>query len=113
MEATVVHIQLTTISAPMPPLPPTGTPFRRSGAVGDFWNTLAALDLALAEDYIIEANNRQKDTAVIEALNVGDLADGFFAPLSKEAVVTLAGLSQLYTGRLCLVAFLISYLQVW
>lgn len=47
-------------------------------------------------DYVIESNNRQKDTAVIEAFNVGDMEDGLFAPLSKEAVTTLAGLSQLY-----------------
>eukprot|EP00434_Breviolum_minutum_P027511 symbB.v1.2.024326.t1/scaffold2287.1/size83372/4 len=50
----------------------------------------------LNEDFVIESQNRQQDTAVIEAFNVGDMDDGMFAPLSKEAVGTLASLSQLY-----------------
>ena len=49
-------------------------------------------------DYVIESNGRQKDTAVIEAFNVGDMDDGLFAPLSKEVVTTLTQLSQLYCG---------------
>jgi hypothetical protein len=29
------------------------------------------------KDYVIESNNRQKDTAVIEAFNVGDMEDAW------------------------------------
>jgi glucoamylase len=40
-----------------------------------------------------DMQDRCTDTAVIEAFNVGDMDDGVFAPLSKEVVATLAGLS--------------------
>ncbi|CAE7705468.1 unnamed protein product [Symbiodinium microadriaticum] len=46
--------------------------------------------------YVFESSNRRKDTAVIEAFNVGDMDDGVFAPLSKEVVSTLSELSQLF-----------------
>jgi len=42
-----------------------------------------------SDGYVIESANRNMDTAVIEAFNVGDMADGVFAPLSKEVVQTL------------------------
>lgn len=45
--------------------------------------------------YVCEATNRCRDTAVIEAFNVGDMGD-MFNPLSKEVVATLAGLSQTF-----------------
>lgn len=64
------------------------------------------------EDFVIESQNRQQDTAVIEAFNVGDMDDGMFAPLSKEAVGTLASLSQLYTA-FCLAHHLLLWVDVW
>jgi glucoamylase len=48
------------------------------------------------DGYVCESTNRCKDTAVIEAFNVGYMDDGVFAPLSKEVVATLAGLSKLF-----------------
>jgi len=46
--------------------------------------------------FVFESTNRRKDTAVLEAFNVGDMDDGVFAPLSKEVTATLSGLSQLF-----------------
>ncbi|CAE7206547.1 GAA [Symbiodinium natans] len=46
--------------------------------------------------YVFESSNRRKDTAVIEAFNVGDMDDGVFAPLSKEVAATLSELSSLF-----------------
>eukprot|EP00929_Paragymnodinium_shiwhaense_P040513 TRINITY_DN2114_c0_g1_i2.p1 TRINITY_DN2114_c0_g1~~TRINITY_DN2114_c0_g1_i2.p1 ORF type:complete len:319 (+),score=91.45 TRINITY_DN2114_c0_g1_i2:1-957(+) len=46
--------------------------------------------------YVFESENRKQDTAVIEAFNVGDMADGMFAPLSKEVVSTMVGLTELF-----------------
>ncbi|CAJ1422462.1 unnamed protein product [Effrenium voratum] len=40
--------------------------------------------------------NRQKDTAVIEAFNVGDMGDGYCGSLTKPVIVTLSGLSDLF-----------------
>eukprot|EP00928_Gymnodinium_smaydae_P018804 TRINITY_DN1716_c0_g3_i1.p1 TRINITY_DN1716_c0_g3~~TRINITY_DN1716_c0_g3_i1.p1 ORF type:complete len:551 (-),score=106.00 TRINITY_DN1716_c0_g3_i1:396-2048(-) len=48
------------------------------------------------DGFVIEEVNRQKDTAVIEAFNVGDLNDGVFAPLSREVISTLIGLSRTF-----------------
>ena len=45
---------------------------------------------------VIESQNRQLDTAVLEAFNVGDLNDGTFAPLSIEVVMTLKTLTRLF-----------------
>jgi len=47
-----------------------------------------------SDGFVFESTNREVDTAVIEAFNVGDMADGIFAPLSKEVISTLVGLSQ-------------------
>merc|ERR1712232_1390772 len=49
-----------------------------------------------SDGYVCESENRCKDTAVIEAFNVGYMDDGIFAPLSKEVVTTLSGLSALF-----------------
>ena len=45
---------------------------------------------------MIESENRQLDTAVLEAFNVGDLNDGIFSPLSIEVVMTLKVLTRLF-----------------
>ena len=49
-----------------------------------------------ANGYVFESTDRRKDTAVIEAFNVGDLEDGLFGPLSTPVVRTLATLSDLF-----------------
>lgn len=49
-----------------------------------------------ADGFVFEATNRRKDSAVIEAFNVGDLGDGLFKPLSREVVTTLIGLSHTF-----------------
>jgi len=46
--------------------------------------------------FVFEAVNRKVDTAVLEAFNVGDMDDGTFAPLSREAVVTLSRLAHYF-----------------
>jgi glucoamylase len=46
--------------------------------------------------FVFESTNRRTDTAVIEAFNVGDMDDGTFAPLSKEVITTLVGLSHYF-----------------
>lgn len=46
--------------------------------------------------FVFESENRKKDAAVIEAFNVGDLADGVFAPLSKEVLGTVITLNDLF-----------------
>merc|ERR1712196_204739 len=61
----------------------------------------AVIEKALAEHvgsdgFVCESTNRCKDTAVIEAFNVGYMNDGVFAPLSKEVIATLAGLSRTF-----------------
>eukprot|EP00933_Yihiella_yeosuensis_P079787 TRINITY_DN93209_c0_g1_i1.p1 TRINITY_DN93209_c0_g1~~TRINITY_DN93209_c0_g1_i1.p1 ORF type:complete len:546 (-),score=136.64 TRINITY_DN93209_c0_g1_i1:234-1871(-) len=48
------------------------------------------------DGFVFESTNRVRDSAVIEAFNVGDMEDGLFAPLSKEVVATIAGLSQTF-----------------
>eukprot|EP00811_Abedinium_folium_P036470 NODE_9176_length_1442_cov_3.087452.p1 GENE.NODE_9176_length_1442_cov_3.087452~~NODE_9176_length_1442_cov_3.087452.p1 ORF type:complete len:449 (+),score=123.97 NODE_9176_length_1442_cov_3.087452:187-1347(+) len=48
--------------------------------------------------FVFEATNREKDTAVIEAFNVGDFGDDQFQPLSREVVATLVGLSKTFCG---------------
>jgi len=49
-----------------------------------------------SDGFVCEETNRCKDTASIEAFNVGYMDDGVFAPLSKEVVATLSGLSKLF-----------------
>jgi len=49
-----------------------------------------------SDNYVFESENRKIDTAVIEAFNVGDMADGVFAPLSKEVATTLNRLSHVF-----------------
>jgi len=46
--------------------------------------------------YVYESRNRLKDSAVIEAFNVGYLDDGLFAPLSKEVLGTVIVLNDLF-----------------
>jgi glucoamylase len=58
--------------------------------------TQALSDHVQSDGYVCESTNRCKDTAVIEAFNVGDMGDGVFAPLSKEVVATLNGLSKTF-----------------
>jgi len=58
--------------------------------------TKALSDHADSSGFVCESTNRCKDTAVIEAFNVGYMDDGIFAPLNKEVVATLAGLSQTF-----------------
>jgi glucoamylase len=48
------------------------------------------------EGFVCEATNRCKDTAVVEAFNVGYMNDGVFAPLNKEVIATLSGLGKLF-----------------
>jgi len=48
------------------------------------------------DGFVFEAQNRKKDSAVIEAFNVGDLGDGIFAPLSKEVIGTVITLNELF-----------------
>jgi glucoamylase len=56
----------------------------------------ALADHVQSDGFVCEANNRCKDTAVIEAFNVGYMGDGVFAPLNKEVIATLLGLSQTF-----------------
>jgi len=49
-----------------------------------------------SDGWVMESDGRQKDVAVIEAFNVGDLGDGMFAPLSKEVAATLSVLSHYF-----------------
>jgi len=49
-----------------------------------------------SDGFVCEETSRCKDTASIEAFNVGYMDDGVFAPLGKEAVATLSGLSKLF-----------------
>jgi len=49
-----------------------------------------------SDGYVCESSSRCKDTAAIEAFNVGYMDDGLFGPLSKEVVTTLSGLSALF-----------------
>jgi len=58
--------------------------------------TKALSDHVGSDGYVCESTGRCKDTAVIEAFNVGYMNDGVFAPLSKEVVATLAGLSSTF-----------------
>lgn len=58
--------------------------------------TEALSDHVDADGYVFESTNRRKDTAVLEAFNVGDMGDGKFDPLSREVVATLVGLSQTF-----------------
>jgi len=51
-----------------------------------------------SDGFVCESTGRCKDTAVIEAFNVGYMDDGLFAPLQKEVVATLAGLSSTFCG---------------
>jgi len=46
--------------------------------------------------YVFETDDRRKDAAVIEAFNVGDLHDEFFAPLSEEVLGTVITLNELF-----------------
>jgi len=55
--------------------------------------TEALMDHVEDTGFVFEAVNRKVDTAVLEAFNVGDMDDGTFAPLSREAVVTLSRLA--------------------
>jgi glucoamylase len=55
--------------------------------------TQALSDHVQHDGFVCESTNRCADTAVIEAFNVGDMGDNVFAPLSKEVVATLTGLS--------------------
>jgi glucoamylase len=50
----------------------------------------------ITEGFVCEATNRCKDTAVVEAFNVGYMNDGVFAPLNKEVIATLSGLGKLF-----------------
>jgi len=47
-----------------------------------------------SDGFVFESENRKIDTATIEAFNVGDMDDGMFAPLSKEVVATMVGLTK-------------------
>merc|ERR1712048_445665 len=49
-----------------------------------------------SDGFVFEAENRQLDTAVIEAFNVGNMNDGMFAPLSREVVMTLSAQSHYF-----------------
>jgi len=49
-----------------------------------------------SDGFVCESANRCKDTAVIEAFNVGYMDDDVFGPLSKEVVATLSGLSKTF-----------------
>mmetsp|Transcript_81034 Transcript_81034/g.204010 ORF Transcript_81034/g.204010 Transcript_81034/m.204010 type:complete len:546 (+) Transcript_81034:69-1706(+) len=46
--------------------------------------------------FVYESTGRRKDSAVIEAFNVGDLGDGMFAPLSKQVLGTVIALNELF-----------------
>jgi len=46
--------------------------------------------------FVFEAQNRKKDSAVIEAFNVGDLNDGLFPVLGKEVLGTVITLNELF-----------------
>jgi len=48
------------------------------------------------DGFVSEAENRRVDSAIIEAFNVGDMNDGVFAPLSREAAQTLKTLSHYF-----------------
>ena len=56
----------------------------------------AALAGHVADGWVFESSNRKLDTAVVEAFNVGDMADGVFAPLSKEVVATVKQLTDTF-----------------
>lgn len=45
------------------------------------------------DGYVFESTNRRMDTAVIEAFNVAYMNDEVFAPLSREVVQTMRGLT--------------------
>eukprot|EP00929_Paragymnodinium_shiwhaense_P093598 TRINITY_DN537_c0_g3_i1.p1 TRINITY_DN537_c0_g3~~TRINITY_DN537_c0_g3_i1.p1 ORF type:complete len:1180 (-),score=363.91 TRINITY_DN537_c0_g3_i1:308-3847(-) len=49
-----------------------------------------------SDGYVSESDNRKADAAVLEAFNLGDMADGLFAPLSKEVVSTFVSLTELF-----------------
>jgi glucoamylase len=49
-----------------------------------------------SDGFVCESTNRCKDTAVIEAFNVGYMDDGVFGPLNKEVAATLSGLAGLF-----------------
>merc|ERR1719277_2705864 len=49
-----------------------------------------------SDGFVCEASNRCQDSAVIEAFNVGYNDDGVFAPLQKEVVATLSGLTKVF-----------------
>jgi len=66
-----------------------------------YTKTAKTIESALKEHvessgYVFESTNRKVDTAVIEAFNVADMNDGVFAPLSKEVVQTLHGLTHYF-----------------
>ncbi|CAE7724809.1 GAA [Symbiodinium pilosum] len=46
--------------------------------------------------FVFESQNRKKDSAVIEAFNVGDLNDGMFNVLGKEVLGTVITLNDLF-----------------
>lgn len=48
------------------------------------------------DGFVFEAENRQLDTAVVEAFNVGDMSDGIFAPLDRAVIMTLNVLSHYF-----------------
>lgn len=52
-----------------------------------------------SDGFVIESQNRKRDTATIEAFNVGDLDDGKFAPLSREVILTLTGLADSFCNE--------------
>lgn len=52
-----------------------------------------------SDGFVIESQNRQRDTATIEAFNVGDMDDGKFGPLSREAIATLTGLADSFCNE--------------
>lgn len=70
----------------------------RASKYGAVAKTIASAlsDHVGSDGFVCEAKNRCKDTASIEAFNVGYMDDGVFAPLNKEVIATLAGLSRLF-----------------
>lgn len=67
-----------------------------NGAASDIEATLGA---HFAGGFLYEAQQRLKDTAVIEALNHGYLEDGFLSASSNEAAQTVAVLTELFCGE--------------
>jgi len=69
-------------------------------AASSYRNTMKDIEQSLGShyngDFVFEAENRQKDSATIEAFNVGDLNDGMFSPLSKEVLGTIITLNDLF-----------------